>query len=90
MSRAAFQLCTAGDEAGVDTDTNAHATGDLRVPIALAILELYGADAKDEDVARLVEAMVPIEAAELDPRSRLSHRSHDGAHRRARYHRPTP
>ena len=41
---------------------------DLRVPIALALIERYGSDRPDEELARLVEIMLPIEAAELDPR----------------------
>jgi hypothetical protein len=34
---------------------------DLRVPIAFALLEVYGADLPDAELADLVEAMIPIE-----------------------------
>ncbi len=37
---------------------------DLRIPIASALLERYP-DATDEDLAALVEAMLPVEEAEL-------------------------
>ena len=37
---------------------------DLRLPIASALLERYP-DATDEELAALVEAMVPVEEAEL-------------------------
>lgn len=38
---------------------------DLRVPIASALLELYGDQADDEELAALVEAMLPIELRAL-------------------------
>jgi hypothetical protein len=60
MARAAFHLYGAGDEGA-----------DLRVPIAHAVVELYGESRTDEDLAEIVEAMLPIEAAELDPRAHL-------------------
>ncbi len=37
---------------------------DLRIPVASALLERYPA-ATDEDLAALVEAMLPVEEAEL-------------------------
>ncbi len=40
---------------------------DLRVPIALALVEIYGADTPDEQLATLVEVMLPIETAEVLP-----------------------
>jgi len=42
---------------------------DLRLPIAAALLERY-AEASDEELAALVEAMVPVEEAELAPPAR--------------------
>ncbi len=39
---------------------------DLRLPIAAALLAHYG-QLPDEEIARLVEAMLPIERAELEP-----------------------
>lgn len=56
MSRAALSLLTAG-EAGED----------LRVPIALALVSVYGTDASDARLAALVETMLPIEQRELCP-----------------------
>jgi hypothetical protein len=56
MARAAFRLVGAG----IDGD-------DLRVPVAAALVELYGVDAPEERIADLVEAMLPIEERELDP-----------------------
>jgi len=56
MARAALRLLHAGETAD-----------DLRVPIVSALLELYGNDLTDLELARLVEAMAPIEAAELAP-----------------------
>lgn len=38
---------------------------DLRVPIAFALLEIYGDDCTDEELAELVEIVVPVETAEL-------------------------
>lgn len=40
---------------------------DLRVPVASALVELYGNELHDEEMARLVEALLPIEAVELRP-----------------------
>jgi hypothetical protein len=37
---------------------------DLRLPVAAALLERYP-DATDEELARLVEVMLPVEEAEL-------------------------
>jgi hypothetical protein len=65
MSRAAFQLLSVGDDGSA---------GDLRAPIALALLELEGelpGDLTSEDIARLVGLLMPIEARELDPRAHL-------------------
>src|SRR5690348_15134314 len=45
---------------------------DVRVPIACALFELYGEQLSDAQLAQLVEALLPIELAELDPRSFLS------------------
>lgn len=50
MMRACLRLGAAGDDGR-----------DLRVPIAAALLELYD-DADDATIARLVCAMLPIEA----------------------------
>ncbi|HEY3818264.1 MAG TPA: hypothetical protein VGL81_13885 [Polyangiaceae bacterium] len=58
MARAALRLYGAGQDAA-----------DLRVPMAFAIVELYGAELPDEEVATLVEALLPVERAELDPRA---------------------
>jgi hypothetical protein len=57
MARAAFHLWGAGDQGT-----------DLRVPVAFAVVELYGTELPDEGLATLVEAMLPVEEAELDPR----------------------
>ena len=54
MARAAVQLYDAGDPGD-----------DLRVPIALALVDIYCGRVEDEVVADLVEAMLPIEAASL-------------------------
>ncbi len=56
MSRAAFHLLTAGD-----------AFDDLRVPVAHAVMEIFGDACPEEDLILLIEAMTPIEAAELGP-----------------------
>ena len=61
MARAAFRLYASGDDAS-----------DLRLPIAFALVEVYGSDVPDEDLALYVEHMLPIEAHELDPRERLA------------------
>jgi len=54
MARAAVKLYDQGDQGD-----------DLRVPIALAIVEIYSSTLDDETLAELVEAMLPIEAASL-------------------------
>jgi hypothetical protein len=54
MARAALRLYEAGDPGH-----------DLRVPIASALLEIYGSNVGDEELASLVEAMLPIEAHAL-------------------------
>jgi len=54
MARAAVALYEMGD-----------AGDDLRVPIALALVETYAGKLGDETLAELVEAMLPIEAAAL-------------------------
>ena len=41
---------------------------DMRMPIALSLVGFYGDDMSAEDLVVLVEALLPIEAAELDPR----------------------
>ena len=61
MARAAFHLFGAGDTGN-----------DLRTPIAYALVELYGSDISDEEIAKLVIAMAPVEARELDPREHLA------------------
>jgi len=48
MSRAALRLAARDDD-------------DLRVPIALALLDFYG-EAPDDVLAALVDVLVPIEA----------------------------
>jgi hypothetical protein len=40
---------------------------DLRVPVASALVELYGANLLDEEIAQLVETLLPIERVELHP-----------------------
>ena len=60
MARAALALYQNGDSGE-----------DLRVPIVCALLEIYGADASDEEIAARALALLPIEAAEVDPRPRL-------------------
>jgi hypothetical protein len=40
--------------------------GDLRLPIAMALVELYGS-LPDEELASYVEAVLPIEERELAP-----------------------
>ena len=61
MARAAFRLYASGDDAS-----------DLRLPIAFALVEVYGSEVLDADLALYVEHMLPIEARELDPRERLA------------------
>jgi hypothetical protein len=54
MARAALRLYDAGDPGH-----------DLRVPIVSALLEIYGPCVNDEELAALVEAMLPVEAHAL-------------------------
>ena len=54
MARAAVKLYEAGDPGE-----------DLRVPIALAIVEAYSGTVDDEVLAQLVETMLPIESSSL-------------------------
>jgi hypothetical protein len=54
MARAAMRLYEARDPGA-----------DLRVPIAAALLDIYGTAVGDDDLADLVEAMLPIEARSL-------------------------
>jgi hypothetical protein len=54
MARAALRLYEAGDPGH-----------DLRVPIASALLEIYELSVGDEELAALVEAMLPVEAHAL-------------------------
>jgi hypothetical protein len=54
MARAALRLYETGDPGH-----------DLRVPIASALLEIYGPNMADEELASLVEAMLPVEAHAL-------------------------
>jgi hypothetical protein len=54
MARAALRLYGAGDPGH-----------DLRVPIATALVELYASRLPDEELAALVEAMLPLEIAAL-------------------------
>lgn len=39
---------------------------DLKLPVVVALVERYP-DASDEEIADLVEALLPVEAAELGP-----------------------
>ena len=54
MARAALRLYHAGDPGH-----------DLRVPIAAALVEVYASSVPDEELAALVEAMLPLEIASL-------------------------
>jgi len=56
MARAAYRLIQSGEE-----------NPDLRVPIAYALVEIYGIDCPDAELAALVDAILPIESAELAP-----------------------
>lgn len=56
MARAAFRLVGAG----IDGD-------DLRVPVAAALVEIYGMDEPEDLLAERVEVILPIEERELDP-----------------------
>jgi len=59
MARAAFHLVRTSDGGG-----------DLRLPIAYALVDLYGTELANSDMARFIEALLPIELAELNPRER--------------------
>lgn len=41
--------------------------GDLRLPILYALVDIYGTELPDAHLAELAHAMLPIEAAELNP-----------------------
>jgi hypothetical protein len=56
MSRSALSLLTRGERGS-----------DLRVPIALALVDVYGEEASEDELAALVEVMLPIEHRELAP-----------------------
>ena len=60
MARAATMLAGAVRDGGVPFD-------DVRLPITIALLELYPEIEDDEALAALVETLVPIEARELAP-----------------------
>lgn len=60
MARAARRLMEAGEEGD-----------DLRVPVAWALVDLYGAETPDDELVDLVETMASIEAVELDPSAHL-------------------
>ena len=61
MARAAYRLLhDHGDE-----------HYDLRIAMSSALFELCGAGTSDERIAAYVEALLPIEQSELDPRSHL-------------------
>ncbi len=51
MARAAMRLIAAGDDGA-----------DLRVPIADALVELYGTEVSDEVLADMIEVLLPIES----------------------------
>jgi len=57
MARAASRLFEAGD-----------AGEDLRVPIASALLELYGDSLGEDEVVGMLAVMMPIEHQELRPK----------------------
>jgi len=40
---------------------------DLRLPIAMALTEVFGAETPSEELVELIEAMLPIELSELEP-----------------------
>ena len=56
MIRASAKLYAAGDPGE-----------DMRVPIATALVEIYGETVPEEALARYVEALLPVEDAELHP-----------------------
>jgi hypothetical protein len=54
MARAALRLYERGDPGE-----------DLRIPIAFALMEIYGANVSDEELADLLEAILPVELNSL-------------------------
>ena len=56
MIRAAGRLYAAGDPGE-----------DMRIPIATALLEIYGEAMPEEEIATFIEAILPVEDAELHP-----------------------
>jgi hypothetical protein len=40
---------------------------DLRLPIAMALTEIFGAELPSDELVELIDAMLPIELAELEP-----------------------
>lgn len=65
MARAAYRLQgQRGTDAGAEID--------LRVPIAHALVDVYGADHAGDQLARFVEALVFIEAGALAPNDALT------------------
>ena len=56
MIRAAGKLYAAGDPGE-----------DMRVPIATALVEIYGDTLPEDDIVRYIEALLPVEDAELHP-----------------------
>ncbi len=56
MARAALRLLAAGQDGD-----------DLRVPIASALIEIYGDQLDDEAVADAITVMFPVELSELSP-----------------------
>jgi hypothetical protein len=60
LARAALQLLYLG----TDEDDGA----DLRVPVAYALVDIYGREMPDEQLAQLVTVMVKVEARAIDPR----------------------
>ncbi len=62
MARAALRLLEAGDR-----------EGDVRLTIVHALVEVYGNGCSDDELVRMVEAILPIEARELDPRAPVPH-----------------
>jgi hypothetical protein len=55
MARAAYRLAATGEE-----------LTDLRLPIAFALVELYG-DLADDALTELIHAMLPVEQASIAP-----------------------
>ena len=58
MARAALRLLGGGDS-----------EGDVRLTIVHALVEVYGPDCSDDELVRMVAAILPIEAIELDRRA---------------------